>query len=325
VRHVLTIGTFDGVHAGHRALVRRAREIAGQAGRVSVLAFDPHPAAVLRPDAAPGRLTGFESRERLLRQAGADHVELLVPTHALLSLTPREFIERLVHAHHPAAIVEGEDFRFGAGREGTVLTLDDLGREFGFQVDVISPVDVALLDLSLVRASSTMVRWLLGEGRVRDAALVLGRPYEIEGTVHLGDRRGRQIGFPTANLDTPNLIPGDGIYACEALLPDGRSFAAGVHVGPRDTFADVRRVVEAHLLEADRDGDRLKGLPEYGWPLRLRFVARLRDPARFESVEALVGQMNVDCRRAADIVARDAASSTLFGAVAPVQSQEVPA
>jgi riboflavin kinase / FMN adenylyltransferase len=329
--HVVTIGTFDGVHAGHRALVQRARELAGQGeggGRVTALVFDPHPLAILRPEAAPGRLSSFQMREKLVREAGADHVERLVPTPALLALSARAFVEDLVKAHHPSAIVEGPDFRFGAGREGTVLTLDDLGRKLGYSVDVLPPVEIALMDLTLVRASSSIVRWLLAEGRVRDAALVLGRPYEIEGSVERGDRRGRQIGFPTANIATEYLMPGDGIYACRAFLPDGRSFAAGVHVGPRETFGDRRRVIEAHLLGAERDDVRLKGLPEYGWNIRLQFVSWLRDPVRFESVAHLVHQMNADCRRAADIVANDDHVQATMPSRTPFpssQAKEVPA
>lgn len=304
--HVLTIGTFDGVHKGHQALIRRAKEIAGPGGRASALVFDPHPATVLRPDTAPARLSGFAQREAWLREAGADEVHRLTPTQTLLALTPREFVENLVLEHRPSAIVEGSDFRFGAGRKGTVLTLDDLGREMGFTVNVLDPVEVALTDQTLVRASSTMVRWLITEGRVRDASLILGRHYEIAGAIVRGDRRGRVIGFPTANLSTEYLPPGNGIYACRAILPDGRAFAAGVHVGPRETFDDAARVIEAHLLGITKDGERIADMPEYGWSIRLQFIAWLRDPAKFESVERLVEQVDADCRRAAELVAADA-------------------
>lgn len=301
--HVVTIGTFDGVHAGHRALIELARRHAGAPGRVTALVFDPHPATILRPDSVPGRLSSFAMRERLLRAAGADAVERLTPTPELLAQSAREFIENLVRTHAPTAIVEGPNFRFGAAREGNILTLERLGEEMGFAVDILEPVEVPLIDRTVVTASSTVVRWLVSHGRVRDAACVLGRPYEIEGTVQRGDRRGRTIGFPTANLATEYLLPADGIYACCAILPDGTERPAGVHVGPRDTFGDSRRVVEAHIIDAERDEDRIKGLSEYSWPLRLRFVAWLRDPARFESVDHLVEQMRADCRRAEALVA----------------------
>lgn len=323
--HSLTIGTFDGVHAGHRALVRRARELAGPTGRVTALVFDPHPSTVLRPASAPARLSSFEMRRRLLFAAGADTVERLEPTPDLLARSATEFVDWLVATHAPAAIVEGPDFRFGRGREGDVQFLESLGTTRGFRADVIDPVDVALSDLTLVTASSTVVRWLLAAGRVRDAALVLGRPYELEGTVNRGDRRGRTIGFPTANLSTDLLLPADGIYACEALLDDGRTFAAGVHIGPRDTFGDPTRVLEAHLIDPSRDAERIEGLPEYGWRLSLRFIAWLRDPARFESVERLVEQMSLDCQRAATLVARDPCPPSAPTSPSPTPRHEVPA
>jgi riboflavin kinase/FMN adenylyltransferase len=262
-------------------------------------------------------------RRALLLQAGADAVERLVPTPKLLGQSAREFIERLFRTHRPSAIVEGPNFRFGASREGDILILEELGREMGFGVHILEPIQVALMDQTLVTASSTMVRWLVSMGRVRDATLLLGRPYEMEGSVQRGDRRGRQIGFPTANLSTDYLVPADGIYACRAILPDGRECPAGVHVGPRDTFADDRRVIEAHLIGVERDADRLKGLTEYGWNLRLQFIAWLRDPVRFESIDKLVEQMDSDCRRAARLVARAAPDPPI--AAPSAAPQEVPA
>ena len=305
--HVLTIGTFDGVHAGHRALVRRAREIAGSAphGRVTALVFDPHPASVLRPGAAPGRLSTYSTRRRLILEAGADNVVRLEPTPDLLGRSAADFIDSLVATYRPTAVVEGPDFRFGRGREGDVHLLQQLGAERGFTTHILPAVDVPLTDLTLVTASSSIVRWLLTEGRVRDAALVLERPYELEGIVRQGDRRGRTIGFPTANLATDFLLPADAIYACRATVDDGRTFAAGVHIGPRDTFGDPLRVVEAHLINPGNEAERIAGLPEYGWKIRLAFIAWLRDPVRFESVQALVEQMRRDCDRAARLVEED--------------------
>jgi riboflavin kinase/FMN adenylyltransferase len=302
--HAITIGSFDGVHVGHRALVARARALAGPAGRVTALVFDPHPATLLRPQETPARLTTFDRRAVLLREAGADHVERLVPTAELLAQPAEMFVEWIGRAFAPSAIVEGPDFRFGKGRAGNILLLESLGAAAGFRTDVVPPVEVVLTDHTVAPASSTLVRWLLAEGRVRDAAIVLGRPYQLDAVVERGDRRGRTIGFPTANLRTDCLIPADGIYACEGVLPDGRAFAAGVHVGPRETFDDRARVVEAHLIGPGRDAERIAGLPEYGWEISLRFIAWLRDPARFESVDHLVERMHLDCRRAADIIAR---------------------
>ncbi len=298
-RAVITIGSFDGAHLGHQSLVRRARRLAGADGTVTVLAFDPHPLAVLRPADAPARLSSFAQRERRLREAGADRVERIEPTPALLARTPEEFVRTLVAQRRPAAIVEGPDFRFGRGRAGDLGTLRALGAELGFVVDEPPVATAVLEDLTVVRISSTLARWLLRQGRVRDAAALLGRPYELVGTVVRGDRRGRTLGYPTANLATDQLLPGDGVYAGRAHLPDGRSFPAAVSVGTKPMFDGAGPVAEAHLLDAPAGGaDALQGLPEYGWILRLELVAFLRDQARFESVPALVDQIGRDCARA---------------------------
>lgn len=295
----LTIGNFDGVHAGHAALVARARSLAGPRGTGAVVAlvFDPHPLSRLRPEAAPPRLTTFEQRERLLRGAGADAVERLNPDGGVLSLTPEQFARSLVDRFHPGAIVEGPDFHFGKGRSGTVETLAALGVSLGFTCDVVPPVDAVLTDHTVVRASSTMARWLIGHGRMSDAAAVLGRPYELEGEVVRGDRCGRQLGVPTANLQTDQLLPADGVYAGEATLPDGRVLPAAITVGTRPTVNPGPRRLEAHLPGAPRDADAIAGLPEYGWTLRVRVTRWLRDDLRFDSVEALRAQIARDVER----------------------------
>jgi riboflavin kinase/FMN adenylyltransferase len=307
-RTVVTIGTFDGVHRGHAALVGRARELAEAAGhntRVVTLAFDPHPASVLAPERTPARLTTFDQRARFLGAAGADEVVRLEPTGELLSLSPNAFVERLVAELHPAAIVEGPDFRFGHARAGDVTTLRSLGEELGFTVEVVPPVEAVLDDGSLVRASSSIARWLLQHGRVRDAAAVLGRPYEMVGTVERGDRRGRTIGYPTANLVSPNMIPADGVYAGRAILDDGRELVAAISVGDKPTFGGATRAVEAYILpDGDRPGQwsTLPGLPEYGWGLRLRFEHWIREQIRFDGLPALLAQMERDCDRVRNIM-----------------------
>ncbi len=298
---MVTIGTFDGVHSGHAALIRRARQFAGPDGQVVAMAFDPHPASVLRPSTAPGRLTTLPERSRLLRAAGADAVERLEPTPELLGLSPDQFIERVLRDHHPVAFVEGPDFRFGHARAGSVQTLAEIASRRGARVEVVPPVEAALEDQTLVTCSSTITRWLLERGRVSDAARVLGRPYELCGGVVRGDRRGREIGFPTANLDTPLLLPADGVYAGVATLEDRRSFPAAVHIGPRATFNDARPTVEAHILAWS--GPIAEGGPEYGWPLRLSLIAWLRGQARFESVPALVAQIERDVARTREVLA----------------------
>lgn len=307
-RTVVTIGNFDGVHLGHAALLREARRFAGTGGRVVALVFHPHPISVLRPDQTPAMLTAFENRAELLRQLGADDVIRLDPSAALLALTPEAFIDRVIAEHHPVAIVEGSDFRFGQGRAGDVETLRSIGRAKGFEVAVIDPVEAELSDQTIVTASSTIARWLAARGRVVDAGRVLGRNFEITGTVVRGDRRGREIGFPTANLETECLIPADGVYAGTARLPDGRELPAAIHVGPRATFDNETRTVEAFIL--NWRGPLVEGwagAEEYGWPLRLDFVAWLRDQAKFDGVAPLVEQIKRDVERTADIVARGSA------------------
>ena len=299
-RSVLTIGNFDGVHEGHRSLVRACRGIADASGtgaQVVALAFDPHPASRLRPGTEPLGLSLWRQRERWLLEAGADRVERLEPTPDLLDLSPEAFVESLVEAHRPIGIVEGADFRFGKARAGDMDALRAMGVSRGFGVTVVDPVEIALSDGTVARASSTLVRWLVSRGRVTDASAVLGRAFEIDAEVTTGDRRGRTIGYPTANLALASgmVVPADGVYAGEGELPDGRTFGAAISVGTNPHFGGVRRRVEAHLLDCPREGASISGLGEYGWRLRLRFWAFVRDQGVFPSLEALLGQMERDC------------------------------
>jgi riboflavin kinase/FMN adenylyltransferase len=298
-RTVVTIGNFDGVHVGHAALLRAARGIADrQRLRVVALSFDPHPLTRLKPDQAPPRIGGFDRRDLLLRALGADDVVRLVPSDDLLALSPRDFIQRLVRDLAPAAIVEGRDFRFGRSRAGDVTLLKKLGEELGFEARIIDPVEVALSDGTIVTASSTITRWLIRHGRVRDAALVLGRPHEIVGEVVPGDRVGRSLGFPTANLNTDDLAPADAVYAGLAYLPDGRTFPAAISVGTRPTFNGGDRRIEPCLLDIEPDpAGNIPGLPAYGWTLRIQFTNFIRDQIRFENPDSLRRQMHRDIRR----------------------------
>lgn len=298
------------MHIGHAALVERARELVGPGGRVAVLTFDPHPASVLRPGDPVPRLTTFEQRERLLRGCGADAVVRLEPTRELLALDPGAFARRVAEQHAPSVIVEGPDFRFGHDRGGDVEALRTLGRGLGFEVEVVDPVAQALRDQSAVRVSSSIVRWVLAHGRVRDAALLLGRPYELAGSVVRGDRRGRGLGFPTANVVSACASPGDGVYAGIARLPDGRAWGAAINVGERPTFDGPAHRVEAHLLDVEAPpgpaGDGpwapIPGLPEYGWACSLEFIGWVRDQVRFDSPEALRAQIGRDLERVRAIV-----------------------
>lgn len=289
----LTIGNFDGVHVGHVALVRRCRELAGAAGRVCVLTFDPHPMSVLRPGSEPARLSTLAQRAAWLKQAGADDVVPLAPDADLLGKTPEEFLGWLAQTHTPQVVVEGDDFHFGKARAGSVATLRSRGPSFGFRAEVVAPVEVPLADQSIVRASSSILRWLLEHGRIDDAARVLGRAYEVEGIVVPGDQRGRTIGYPTANIQTPCMLPADGVYAGEAMTPDGQWFAAAVNVGSRPTFNGAGRRLEAHLLDAGS----FENVPAYNWAIRLRLRTWLRDDLMFDGIEPLVAQISRDCTR----------------------------
>jgi riboflavin kinase / FMN adenylyltransferase len=288
----VTIGNFDGVHVGHAALVNRCRALAG-GGRVVVLSFDPHPMTLLRPANAPARLSTFGQRRAWLKDLGADEVVQLNPDPSLLSRTPREFAQWLMKAHAPAVVVEGDDFHFGKGRAGNNGVLRELGREMGFQVDVVPPVEVALTDDLVVRASSSIVRWLIEQGRCADAGRVLGRPYELVGTVVQGDQRGRTIGYPTANLSTECLLPADGVYAGWGVLPDGRRLPAAINVGTRPTFKGEARRLEAYFMDVEP-----ATLPEYGWELRVQLGAWVREDLTFDDVPSLVAQIGRDCQRA---------------------------
>jgi riboflavin kinase/FMN adenylyltransferase len=318
---VLTVGTFDGVHIGHQALIRRARAIADKHAdaRVVALVFDPNPLTVLRPASAPAVLSSFNQRVRWIKQAGADEVIRLEPTPELLSGSPEEFVDRVTAPLRPIAFVEGDDFRFGKGRAGTNAVLADLGRTRGFSVEVVPPVTIALTDNQIAPARSTIVRWLLSSGRARDVATILGRPYELNGVVVPGDRRGRAIGFPTANVQVSTMIPADGVYAAAATLPDGRELPAALSIGSKPTFGQNARAVEAFLLQPDRGGRAwapVQGLPEYGWTLHLRLLAWVREQVRFHSLESLLDQMERDCDRCDEIVRSSAGSSAVSSASA---------
>jgi riboflavin kinase/FMN adenylyltransferase len=255
--------------------------------------FDPHPVCFFRPEAPLPQLTSIARRRELLARAGADEVDVRSFDADFAALSPGDFVrDVLVGPHQVREVVVGADFRFGRGRAGDVDTLRALGRAHGFEVTIVAPVDH---DGAVV--SSTRVRGLLAEGRVREAARLLGRFHDVDATVVTGDRRGRTIGFPTANLSVHGMVPSDGVYAVLARVGDEPELRRGVaNLGNRPTF-DAGRSVEVHLLDfstesagsaADFAGDL------YGRTLRVAFVERLRGEVRFAGVEALVAQLNAD-------------------------------
>lgn len=307
---VITVGNFDGVHAGHRAILRRGRELAGAVGApggVAVLTFDPHPLARLAPERAPGTITPLAERTELLRDAGADAVHRLEPGPDLLGMPPEAFLEWVIARYNPAAFVEGPDFHFGKGRAGDLGVLRRLCEPRGIAVKAVAPLAVGLSDGTVVTASSSIARWLIEHGRVRDAWAVLTRPHRLRGEVVRGERRGRTLGYPTANLRTENLLPGDGVYAAWATLPDGSRLPAALSVGVKPQFhgGGHARTAEAFLLDAAAEdgGPALRGLPEYGWTLDLDLVGWVREQMRFDSVERLLSQMDRDCGRVREICA----------------------
>ncbi|MBM4006626.1 MAG: riboflavin biosynthesis protein RibF [Planctomycetes bacterium] len=299
--HSVTIGNFDGVHRGHQALLARAREVAGPAGTVTTVTFEPHPMRLLRPEAAPQTVQTPSERREMLLSAGASEVRVLQLDRALLDQEASAFIRSLHAELGFQAIVEGPDFRFGKGRKGEMALLRSEGEKSGFRVEVVAPVDVRLADGSTAAASSSLVRWLLSQGRVDDTARVLGRPYGFSGQVVRGDQRGREIGWPTANVDFGERhIPMDGVYAGLATLPDGTRARAAISVGTKPTFGDAERTVEAFLM------DRQMPLDRYGWTLRLEFSNWIREQARFDSLEPLLAQMRRDVVRTRELVPQEA-------------------
>lgn len=273
-----------------------------------VVVLDPSPLSILRPEASPQSIMSFDERASLLRDCGADEVVKVPVSAALLELSPAEFLDRYIAGFNPAGIVAGPDFRFGKSRAGDV----EFVRAFfkgvpNFAVGVAAQTEVALGDHSVVPARSSMVRWLLMNGRVRDAASVLSRPHRVIGTVVRGDRRGRMLGYPTANISTGDMLPADGVYAAVAHLPDARRFAAALSVGMKPTFQGQTRTAEAFVLNPDASGSAwtpICGLPEYGWTLRLDVVSRVRDQMRFASVSALSDQIARDCQQVAETIAQ---------------------
>jgi riboflavin kinase/FMN adenylyltransferase len=284
----MMIGNFDGVHLGHRALVAAARTAVGADGRVMALALDPHPAAVLRPGAEPPRLSTRGQRTAWLLDAGCDEVLFVEPTAEFLSRTPESFIGELVSTHRPAWIVEGSDFRFGRDRAGDLDLLRALGGEHGFEVVEVPEVHVRR-GAENIAVHSRAIRQRLVDGGCEDAACMLGRPYTLQGPVVSGDRRGRELGMPTANLDHGDmLLPADGIYAGTACDPDGCIRRAAISVGTKPTFKETPRVCEVHLV------DHVGPVDDYGWTMTVHFQLWLRGQVAYEGVEPLREQLQQD-------------------------------
>ncbi len=288
---------YDGVHLGHRALIGRVTKMASELGAASaVVTFDRHPATVVRPDSAPSLLTDLEQRLELLAETGVDYTLVVRFDEERSSESAEDFVRGvLVGCFGARAVVVGHDFHFGRGRGGNVAMLQTMGAELGFDVLGINLVaDERESDV----VSSTRVRASLEAGDVAGAARLLGRPHEVRGVVQHGDARGRELGFPTANVAVPAdiLLPADGIYAGWFERPDGSIHLTAMSLGRRPTFyADAElSLLECFLL--DFEGDL------YDERVKVRFVERLRGEVRFDSVEALIEQMDRDVATTRDIL-----------------------
>lgn len=317
---VVTFGNFDGVHRGHQQvlsqLIRTARL---NHARAVAITFDPHPAQVHRPESAPELIMGLEDKLVALGEVGLDAVLVMKYSLELASLTPEEFVSTvLVDALKASHVVIGHDARFGRGNSGDLDTMKELGEKLGFEVQVISEfgsegyplhghqsgehgstIDDGASDR---RCSSTWVREALREGDVATAAAVLGRPHRMRGEVVHGAARGRDLGFPTANLasNASGYIPADGIYAGWLVDQAGTRWPAAISVGSNPTFDGVSRQVEAHVI--DRPEEAVEDFDLYGQTVVVEFVARLRGMVAYRGPEALVEQMRLDVVQAHDIL-----------------------
>jgi riboflavin kinase/FMN adenylyltransferase len=302
-RCVVTVGNFDGVHRGHQHVVSRAREVAHDLGglRVVAVTFDPHPIAVLRPEHAPPTLTTLETRARLLAEVGVDDVLVVPFTREVAGWSPERFVtEVLVDTLHARAVVVGANFRFGARAAGDVALLTAMGSRHDFTAEGIA------LDGGPQVWSSTYVRNCLAAGDVEGATEALGHPFSVRGEVVKGDQRGRELGYPTANVPTSGMraAPADGVYAGWLRRTDDQAgvlLPAAISVGTNPTFDGEReRRVESYVLDRT-------DLELYGVEVEVSFVARIRGMLRFDSVAELVTTMHADVGRTRDVLGLPAA------------------
>jgi riboflavin kinase/FMN adenylyltransferase len=302
-RAVVAVGMFDGVHLGHRALLDRTVQLARERGVLSAVAtFDTDPEHVLRPEAFVPQLLDLEDRLRRIDATGVDVVLVLPFDRDLADRTAEEFLDTiLMPAFPPERLVVGSDFRLGRGGSCDTKRLVELSRERGVTVE---PHDLIVVDGAPV--SATRIRGLIAEGRVREAALLLGRPHACKGLVVQGRGSGRGLGAPTANMDIdPDIaVPADGVYACVACIGESQGRPAAVSVGPAPSYDDAKAGIEAHIL--DFEGDL------YGRALRVGFIERLRDQHRFDDEEALAEAIAADVERVRELVPADGDCASLY-------------
>ncbi|HEY7087964.1 MAG TPA: riboflavin biosynthesis protein RibF [Tepidisphaeraceae bacterium] len=285
---VMSIGNFDGVHLGHEKILQTMQSLkaATTGARLAVVTFQPHPLTVLRPQLAPPRLSTDAVRHKLLEAAGVDDLVVLAPLRTVLDLSAEQFWAILRDQVRPSHLVEGSSFNFGKNRGGTIDRLREWAAQSPVKLHVIDAVEVALVDLHVVQVSSSLIRWLISYGRMRDAAICLGRPYSLQGGVIRGHGRGRQIGVPTANLECADqLVPCDGVYAARCTI-DGTTYPAAVSIGTTPTFGEEQRQVEAHLIGFHGD--------LYDRVIELHITDWLREQVKFDGVEQLKHQIAAD-------------------------------
>lgn len=290
---VVALGNFDGFHRGHQAVVGAAIANGRATGRpVLVASFDPHPVRYFRPDAPPFRLTSLDQRAALFAEAGADAMLLFNFNQALASVTAADFVsEWLIGRAGAAHVVTGEDFTFGKGRAGNVAVLKELGAARGLTTEAIGPVSDAQGPIS-----SSRIREALMVGDPGEAARLLTRPYRIQGRVQHGDKLGRTIGFPTANIAMDRYLrPKYGIYAVRGRLPDGRVLEGAANLGIRPTFDPPKELLEAYFFDFAED--------LYDQSIEIEMIAFLRPEAKFDGLDALTDQMMRDCVEAKRILA----------------------
>ena len=289
-RSVVTIGAYDGVHRGHQAVIGQVRKEAQQLSCQSVVVtFDKHPASVVRPESAPKLLTDLDQKLELLQQTGIDATLIVEFNRERSTEDPALFVKRvLVDTLRAQVVVVGEDFHFGFNRGGNVAMLRELGKQFDFQVEPVKLI--ARPDGVEEPVSSTSIRRALAGGQVEIATNLLGRAYEVRGVVVNGDKRGRSIGFPTANVEVPNAmcLPADGVYAGHFTREDGAVYACAINLGRRPTFFEHadHSLLEAHLLDFDED--------LYGEHVRVTFEHFLRSERKFDGLEAIKTQLQLD-------------------------------
>jgi riboflavin kinase/FMN adenylyltransferase len=310
----LTIGNFDGVHLGHQQIIQTAYVLARQKNTpLAAMTFEPHPVAVLHPEKAPGVLTPLPLKIQLISRYGVDYLIVLRDSASLLRLSPADFVDRfLLRDVRPVAIVEGDDFHFGAQRAGGVETLTQMAKKNDFEVILVAPKFARLSTEQSIRVSSTTIRYMLQSGHVSDAAVLLGRHYRLIGPVIPGKGRGKKLGFPTLNMQAPSqIIPQDGVYAgyvrlCQTeddvCLFDG-GLPAVFSIGQARTFGDEHPLlIEAHLLDPKADNSA-------GQWMAMDFVELIRPQHKFKTPQDLAAQIAKDCISAKQVLAEEAAAN----------------